>query len=110
MGTSNSYALENAQQRGVLFISPGVEVYPGMIIGQNSRDSDLEINPCKGKKLTNARASSADEGIILAPPKKMTLEDCLEYIGDDELVEVTPQSLRIRKKYLDPNERKKMVR
>ncbi len=110
MGTSNSYALENAQQRGVLFIGPGVEVYPGMVIGQNSRDSDLEINPCKGKKLTNVRASSADEGIILTPPKQMTLEDCLEYIGDDELVEVTPQNLRIRKKYLDPNERKKMAK
>jgi GTP-binding protein len=109
-GVSNSYALSNAQERGVLFIGPGVEVYTGMVIGQNSRDTDLEINPCKGKKLTNVRSATADEGIILTPPKQMTLEQCLEYIGDDELVEVTPKNLRIRKKYLDPNERKKAMR
>lgn len=109
-GTSNSYALDNAQQRGVLFIGPGVEVYQGMVIGQNSRDQDLEVNPSKSKKLTNVRASSADEGVVLTPPKKMSLEECLEYIGDDELVEVTPQNLRIRKRFLDPNERKRAGR
>ncbi len=109
-GVSNSYALSNAQERGVLFIGPGVEVYAGMVIGQNSRDTDLEINPCKGKKLTNVRSATADEGIVLTPPKQMTLEQCLEYIGDDELVEVTPKNLRIRKKYLDPNERKKALK
>jgi GTP-binding protein len=110
MGTSNSYALDNAQQRGTLFIGPGVEVYQGMVIGQNSRDQDLEVNPSKSKKLTNVRASSADEGVVLTPPKQMSLEECLEYIGDDELVEVTPQNLRIRKRFLDPNERKRAGR
>jgi GTP-binding protein len=110
MGTSNSYALDNAQQRGSLFIGPGVEVYQGMVIGQNSRDQDLEVNPCKSKKLTNVRASSADEGVVLTPPKQMSLEECLEYIGDDELVEITPQNLRIRKRHLDPNVRKRAGR
>lgn len=106
-GVSNSYALDNAQQRATLFIGPAVEVYLGMVVGQNSRDVDLEINPCKAKKLSNVRASSADEGIILTPPKEMSLEQCLEYIGDDELVEITPKNLRIRKRQLDPNLRKR---
>jgi GTP-binding protein len=106
-GRTSAYALDNAQQRGVLFIGPGVEVYMGMVIGEYSRVGDLELNPCKEKKLTNVRASGSDDSLILATPKKMTLENCLEYIGDDELVEATPESLRIRKRFLDPNERKK---
>jgi GTP-binding protein len=106
-GKTSAYALDNAQQRGVLFVGPGVEVYLGMVIGEYSRVGDLELNPCKEKKLTNVRASGSDDSVILATPKKMTLENCLEYIGDDELVEVTPANLRIRKRYLDPNERKK---
>jgi GTP-binding protein len=107
-GTSMSYALDNAQMRGALFISPAVEVYQGMVFGACSKNEDLEINPCKGKQLTNVRSSGTDDAVNLTPPKKMTLENCLEYIADDELVEVTPLSLRIRKRYLDPNMRKKM--
>jgi GTP-binding protein len=107
-GTTSGYALMNAQQRGVLFVGAGVECYVGMIIGQNSRDEDLDLNPCKGKQLTNMRTKSTDEGISLTPPRQMTLEKCLEFIGDDELVEVTPVSMRIRKRYLDPNMRKRM--
>lgn len=106
-GVTTAYALDNAQQRGVLFVGPGVEVYAGMVVGQNSRDEDLELNPCREKKLTNMRTKSSDEGIILTPPKELSLEQCLEYLGGDELLEVTPLSLRIRKKYLDPNERKR---
>jgi GTP-binding protein len=109
-GTSSGYSLYNAQQRGVLFIGGGVEVYQGMVIGQCSKDEDLELNPCKEKKMSNVRSKSSDEGIVLTPPREMTLENCLEYLGDDELVEVTPVSLRIRKRYLDPNERKKHSR
>jgi GTP-binding protein len=101
------YSLDNAQSRGTLFVGPGVEVYQGMVIGQCARDEDLELNPCKGKKLSNVRSSGTDDGIILTPPRNMSLEECLEYLGDDELVEVTPKSLRIRKRYLDPNERKR---
>jgi len=106
-GSTMGYSLDNAQSRGTLFVGPGVEVYQGMVIGQCARDEDLELNPCKGKKLSNVRSSSNDDGIILTPPKNMSLEECLEYLGDDELVEVTPKSLRIRKRYLDPNERKR---
>lgn len=106
-GTSSGYSLDNAQQRGTLFIGPAVEVYQGMVIGQNSRDEDLELNPCKEKKLTNTRSKSSDDGLVLTPPKILSLEEALEYIGEDELLEVTPLSLRIRKRYLDPNMRKK---
>ncbi len=109
-GKTSSYALDNAQQRGFLFIGPGIEVYQGMVVGECARDQDLELNPCKEKKLTNVRSSSSDEGVVLTPPRKMTLENCLEYIGDDELVEVTPENLRIRKRFLDPNERKRQGR
>jgi GTP-binding protein len=105
--TSSGYALSNAQQRGVLFIGPGVDVYMGMVVGQNSRDEDLELNPGKEKKLTNMRSKSSDDGVVLTPPKDMDLEKSLEYIGDDELVEVTPLNIRIRKRYLDPTERKR---
>jgi GTP-binding protein len=106
-GSTSGYSLDNAQQRGVLFVGPAVEVYAGMVLGQCSKDEDLEINPTKEKKLSNVRSKSSDDAITLVPPREMTLENCLEYIGDDELVEITPKSLRIRKKYLDPNDRKR---
>ncbi len=106
-GKSSGYALDNAQQRGTLFIGTAVDVYAGMVIGQAAKDQDLELNPTKEKKLTNIRSKSSDDGIMLVPSKPMTLENCLEYIGDDELVEITPISLRIRKRFLDANDRKK---
>lgn len=106
-GTSTAYGLNNAQDRGVLFIGPGVEVYEGMIVGKHSLDTDLEVNICKGKKLTNMRASGSDEGIILTPPREVGLDFALEYIGSDEYVEVTPQSIRMRKKLLTLNDRKR---
>jgi len=106
-GPSSGYALDNAQQRGTLFIGPGVEVYAGMVVGQCSRDEDIEINVCKEKKLTNMRSKASDDAILLAPPRVMTLELALEYIGPDELVEVTPKSIRIRKRVLDALVRKR---
>jgi GTP-binding protein len=106
-GTSTAYALFMAQERGELFIGPGVEVYRGMIVGQNSRDEDLDVNVCKEKHLTNMRASGSDEALILTPPRELTLEFALEYIGADELVEVTPKSLRLRKRLLNPEDRRK---
>ncbi len=109
-GAAVPYGLWGVQERGALFIEGGVNVYAGMVIGEHARDSDLEVNPCKEKKLTNIRASGADEAIRLTPPRKMNLEKAIEFIEDDELVEVTPQSVRIRKKYLDANERKRMSR
>ncbi len=102
------YALFNLQDRGIMFIGAGDKVYTGMIIGQNAKNNDLEVNIIKGKQLTNVRASGTDEAIRLTPPKKLTLEDMITYINDDELVEVTPKSLRLRKLYLDSNERKRM--
>jgi GTP-binding protein len=96
--TSVAYALFNLQERGRLFIHPGAPLYPGQIIGEHSRPVDLVVNPAKGKKLTNMRASGSDEAVILIPPVEMTLEDCIAYINDDELVEVTPDSIRLRKK------------
>jgi GTP-binding protein len=109
-GSTMAYALDNAQLRGTLFVGPAVEVYMGMVIGQCSKDEDLELNPTKGKQMSNVRSKSADDAIVLTPPREMSLEMCLEYIGDDELVEVTPKNLRVRKKYLDPNERKRQKR
>lgn len=106
-GTSTSYALDNAQQRGTLFFGPGVEVYAGMVVGQSSRDEDIEINVAKEKKLSNMRSKASDDAILLAPSKEMTLELALEYIGPDELVEVTPKSVRIRKRALDAFVRKR---
>jgi GTP-binding protein len=106
-GETTAYSLDALQPRGTLFIGAGVEVYGGMIIGQNNKDNDLDINPCKGKKLTNVRASGTDDAIKLTPPKLMTLEQALEFIEDDELVEVTPLSIRLRKKELDPTRRKR---
>jgi GTP-binding protein len=106
-GTSSAYGLSNAQERGVLFIGAAVDVYEGQIVGKNALDSDLELNVCKGKKLTNMRASGTDEGIILTPPKPVSLDFALEYIGSDELAEVTPQSIRLRKRILTATERKR---
>ncbi len=109
-GKALAYALFNLQERGVLFIEPGTEVYVGMIIGEHSRPNDLEVNPIKGKNLTNVRASGSDDAIKLTPPRKMTLERALEWIEEDELVEVTPKSIRLRKRYLDPHVRKRMAK
>ena len=109
-GKALAYTLFNLQERGSLFIGHGVEVYEGMIIGINSRDNDLMVNPTKGKKLTNVRAATADENIILTPPIQFSLEQALEFIDDDELVEVTPSSIRLRKKLLTENERKREQR
>ena len=107
-GESVAYALWNLQDRGVIFIKPQQKVYTGMIIGENSKSGDLEVNVLRGKQLTNIRAAGADEAIRLIPPRIMILEEMITYISDDELVEVTPKSLRLRKKFLDANERKRM--
>jgi GTP-binding protein len=109
-GVSNSYGLNNAQERGILFIGPAVEVYEGMVVGENALDNDIELNVCKTKKLTNIRSSGTDEAIILTPPRLVELDFALEYIGPDELVEVTPKSIRIRKKILNATERKRSER
>ncbi|TGL57498.1 translational GTPase TypA [Leptospira ognonensis] len=106
-GDATAYALWKVQERGDLFIEPQVAVYPGMILGMNSRESDLEVNPVREKKLTNVRASGSDEAIRLTPPRKLTLEQSIEFLDDDELLEVTPQSLRLRKKVLDAAMRKR---
>jgi GTP-binding protein len=106
-GESVAYAIDKLQDRGKFFIGPNEKVYQGMIVGENSQVNDLEVNILKGKQLTNVRASGSDDAIKLVPPIKMTLEEMMAYILDDELVEVTPKSLRLRKKYLNPNERKK---
>ena len=109
-GTSITYGLFNAQERGTLFIEPGIEVYSGMVCGECSRADDIEVNICKKKHVSNCRSSGADESLRLSPAKKMTLEESLEFINSDELVEVTPQSVRIRKKILDTLERKRATR
>ncbi|HLT79196.1 MAG TPA: translational GTPase TypA [Ferrovibrio sp.] len=109
-GETVAYALNMIEERGILFVDPGTPVYEGMIIGEHSRDNDLDVNPMKAKQLTNIRAAGKDEAIRLTPPRKMTLEQAIAYIGDDELVEVTPKSIRLRKKLLDPNDRKKAQR
>jgi GTP-binding protein len=106
-GESVPYALFNLEPRGVLFIGAGEPVYEGMIIGEHNRDNDLDVNPCKTKKLTNVRAAARDENVILTPPHTMTLEAALSFIRDDELVEVTPKSLRMRKSVLQANQRKR---
>ncbi len=106
-GTSIGYSLNNLQPRGILFIEPGVEVYEGMIVGEHSRENDLVVNVCKAKNLKNMRAAGSDDALKLTPPKVFTLELALEYIEDDELVEITPNNIRLRKKYLNANERKK---
>src|SRR5438045_4463721 len=104
-GKVTGYAVFNLQERGEIFASPGTEVYEGMIVGENARDADLDVNIVKEKKLTNMRASTSDEGIRLVPPRILNLEQAIEFIRDDELVEVTPVSIRLRKKALKANQR-----
>lgn len=106
-GKTNGYACFNLQDRGTLFVAPGDDVYEGMVVGENSRDNDLMVNVTKGKQLTNVRASGSDENIILTPPRKFTLEQAIDYIEDDELIEVTPDAIRMRKRLLTENERKR---
>lgn len=109
-GKANGYALFNLQERGSLFVKPGDEVYEGMVVGEHARDNDLVVNATKAKQLTNVRAAGSDENIILTPPRKFTLEQAIDYIADDELVEVTPNFIRLRKVYLTENERKRQSR
>jgi GTP-binding protein len=109
-GEAVAFALWNLEDRGPMMIEPGWKVYKGMIVGEHTRDNDLEVNVLKGKKLTNIRTTSKDEAVRLTPPIKMTLEKALAYIQDDELVEVTPKSIRLRKKLLDANDRKREER
>jgi len=109
-GEAVAYALWKLEERGKMFVSPGDKLYEGMIIGIHSRDNDLVVNPIKGKQLTNVRSSGTDEAVRLTTPIKMTLESAVEFIDDDELVEITPKSIRIRKRFLTENERKKATR
>lgn len=109
-GEALAYALWNIEERGILFVTPQTKVYDGMIIGINNRPEDLEVNPIKGKQLTNVRSVLKDEGIKLSPPKKMTIEDAIAYLESDELLEVTPKSIRLRKRFLNANDRKKALR
>ena len=104
-GVATAYALANLQERGTMFVGPGTEVYEGMIIGENSRQDDMDVNPTKEKKLTNIRAAGKDDAMLLIPPRKMSLEQAIAYVEDDELVEVTPQSIRLRKKILKQSDR-----
>ena len=106
-GKALAYAIFNLQERGRMFIGHGDEVYEGMVIGIHSRDNDLVVNPLKAKQLTNMRAAGSDENLILTPPIRMTLEQALEFIDDDELVEITPQNIRVRKRHLLEHERKR---
>ncbi len=106
-GLTTSYALDNAQERGVLFVGPGTPVYVGMVVGENSRPTDLELNVCKKKHVTNMRASNSDEGVHLTPPRALSLDQALEYVKNDELVEITPTNVRLRKATLDRNLRKR---
>lgn len=109
-GKTNGYACFNLQERSVLFVAPGEDVYEGMVVGENSRENDLVVNVIKGKQLTNVRASGSDENIILTPPRRFTLEQAIDYIQDDELIEITPTSIRMRKRFLTENERKQADR
>ena len=109
-GEAVAYALWNLEERGRMFIGPQTPIYQGMIIGEHSRDNDLEVNPLKGKKLTNVRASGSDEAVRLTPHVQFSLEEAIAYINDDELVEVTPHALRLRKRFLDPHERKRQAK
>jgi GTP-binding protein len=109
-GVATSYALNTAQERGPLFVSPGAAVYQGQIVGQQARAGDLQMNVCKRKHVTNHRRSNAEDAIVLTPPVVISLDDAIEYIGDDELVEVTPTSIRLRKKELDPDRRIKAAK
>jgi GTP-binding protein len=104
-GAATAYAIYNLQERGEIFIGPGTEVYEGMVIGENARSNDLDVNVTKEKKQTNMRASTADEAIRLVPPRLLNLEQAIEFIKDDELVEITPRTIRLRKKVLAANMR-----
>jgi GTP-binding protein len=106
-GTAVAYALWNLEERGPMFIDPGITVYGGMLIGEHSRGNDLDVNVLKGKQLTNIRAAGKDEAVRLTPPRRMSLEQAIAYIDDDELVEVTPKSIRLRKRFLNPEDRKR---
>jgi GTP-binding protein len=106
-GAATGFAIENAQKRGILFVAPGTEVYQGMVIGEQAREGDIAVNIAKKKHLTNIRSSNADIAVQLTPPVIMSLDECIEYISDDELLEVTPKSLRIRKRILNNEERRK---
>ena len=109
-GEAVAYALWKLQDRGRMFVSPGDRLYEGMVIGVHTRDNDLVVNPTKGKQLTNVRASGTDEAVRLTPPIELTLESAVEFITDDELVEITPKNIRIRKRYLKEHERKRAAR
>jgi GTP-binding protein len=109
-GRATPFALDNLQERGTLFIGGGEQVYEGQVAGEHCRDNDLPVNVCREKKLTNIRAAGSDKAIILKPPRQMTLEAALEYIEDDEYVEVTPAAIRLRKVYLKENERRRFAR
>ncbi|MEO1688802.1 MAG: translational GTPase TypA, partial [Pseudomonadota bacterium] len=109
-GDAVPYALFNLEDRGRLCVSPGEPVYQGMIIGENARPGDLDVNPLKGKKLTNVRASGKDDAVILTPARRFGLEEAIAFIESDELVEVTPGAVRLRKRHLDPHERKRAAR
>src|SRR6266498_4913017 len=109
-GVAVAFALFNLQERGTLFVQPGDAVYEGMIVGEHARSGDLDVNATKEKKLTNMRTTASDEMIILEPPRQVTLEAALEYIEDDELIEVTPSSIRLRKRALGATERRKLAR
>ena len=109
-GEAVHYALFYIQERGTLFVDPGDKVYEGLILGENSRGADLEVNPIKEKKLTNIRAAGKDDAMLLIPPRRMSLEQAIAYIEDDELVEVTPSAVRLRKRFLDSNQRKRSER
>jgi len=104
-GKSLGYSLFNLQDRGQLIIGPAIDVYIGMIVGINNRDNDLNVNPCKNKEMSNTRSKSSDEAIALVPPRTFSLEEALEFINDDEYVEITPAVIRLRKKILDPKDR-----
>jgi GTP-binding protein len=110
LGEATAYALWNLEDRGPMFIHPGEKVYSGMIIGEHTRGNDLEVNPLRAKKLTNIRAAGKDDNVLLTPPIRMTLEKAIAYLADDELVEITPKAIRLRKRHLDPNERKRASR
>ena len=105
---TTAYGLFNAQERATLFVGPGVQVYGGMIVGENSREDDLVVNVCKKKQLTNNRAAGSEDALKLVTPRTLSLEQCLEFIADDELVEVTPKSIRLRKTILNKEQRLKM--
>ena len=109
-GTTNTYGLKNAEERGNLFYGPGVEVYEGMVVGEYSRNEDLTLNVCKKKQLTNMRQSNRDIDVRLTPPRTMSLDEALEYLADDELLEVTPAAYRIRKRILNSEKRSKQVK